>query len=399
MHLRRGIGASVIDMTRKMWVSAVVALLAAVALSGCALAQAAEPSDSMEDVDKYYRAIDVMAMLLLGFGFLMAFIRGYGRSALGATLLLVSVGLIAYVVIRSLGVFGVAPSDIDTLILAEFATASLLICAGAALGRLKMPQYVVLGVIFIPFYMVNEWIILGGGLGILSAGGFVDTGGSIVIHAFGAFFGLGVVLTMTTASEFKTQIAADQTSDKFSLLGTMVLWIFWPSFCAALVLPEKVPSTALNVLMALCGSTLATYVASTAIRGKMSVSDLANAALAGGVAIGATCDHASFPVAILIGVLAGTLSTIGFAVIQPRLQGRLKAVDTCGVTNLHGFPGLMGGVAAMVVVAGIALQTQALGIAVTLVVALLAGLLAGKILSALGRKEKPYEDSEDFTEA
>ena len=388
-----------IDMTRKMWVSAVVALLAAVALSGCALAQAAEPSDSMEDVDKYYRAIDVMAMLLLGFGFLMAFIRGYGRSALGATLLLVSVGLIAYVVIRSLGVFGVAPSDIDTLILAEFATASLLICAGAALGRLKMPQYVVLGVIFIPFYMVNEWIILGGGLGILSAGGFVDTGGSIVIHAFGAFFGLGVVLTMTTASEFKTQIAADQTSDKFSLLGTMVLWIFWPSFCAALVLPEKVPSTALNVLMALCGSTLATYVASTAIRGKMSVSDLANAALAGGVAIGATCDHASFPVAILIGVLAGTLSTIGFAVIQPRLQGRLKAVDTCGVTNLHGFPGLMGGVAAMVVVAGIALQTQALGIAVTLVVALLAGLLAGKILSALGRKEKPYEDSEDFTEA
>jgi ammonium transporter Rh len=121
--------------------------------------------------------------------------------------------------------------------------------------------------------------------------------------------------------------------------------------------------------------------------------------LAGGVAIGATCDHASFPVAILIGVLAGTLSTIGFAVIQPRLQGRLKAVDTCGVTNLHGFPGLMGGVAAMVFVAGIALQTQALGIAVTLVVALLAGLLAGKILSALGRKEKPYEDSEDFIEA
>jgi ammonium transporter Rh len=386
-------------MTRKMWASAIVALLAAVALSGCALAQAVEPSDSMEDVDKYYRAIDVMAMLLLGFGFLMAFIRGYGRSALGATLLLVSVGLVVYVVIRSLGVFGVAPSDIDTLILAEFATASLLICAGAALGRLKMPQYVVLGVIFIPFYMANEWIILGGGLGILPAGGFVDTGGSIVIHAFGAFFGLGVVLTMTTASEFKTPIAADQTSDKFSLLGTMVLWIFWPSFCAALVLPDKVPSTALNVLMALCGSTLATYVASTAIRGKMSVSDLANAALAGGVAIGATCDHASFPVAILIGVLAGTLSTIGFAVIQPRLQGRLKAVDTCGVTNLHGFPGLMGGVAAMVFVAGIALQTQALGIAVTLVVALLAGLLAGKILSALGRKEKPYEDSEDFIEA
>ena len=385
-------------MTRKVWMAAALTIIAFVSLSGCVFAQAAGPSDSMEDVDKYYRAIDVMAMLLLGFGFLMAFIRGYGRSALSATLLLVSVGLVVYVVIRSLGVFGIAPSDIDTLILAEFATASLLICAGAALGRLKMPQYVVLGIIFIPFYMINEWIILGGGFGILSAGGFVDTGGSIVIHAFGAFFGLGVVLTMTTASEFKTPFPADQTSDKFSLLGTMVLWIFWPSFCAALVAPENVPSTALNVLMALCGSTLATYMASTAIRGKMSVSDLANAALAGGVAIGATCDHASFPVAILIGVLAGTLSTIGFAVIQPRLQGKLKAIDTCGVTNLHGFPGIMGGVAAMVVVTGIALKTQAIGIAITLVVALCAGFLAGKILSLIGRKGTPYEDAEDFTE-
>jgi len=177
-------------MTRKMWMAVPATIFAVIALSGCVLAQAAGPSDSMVDVDKYYRAIDVMAMLLLGFGFLMAFIRGYGRSALGATLLLVSVGLVVYVVIRSLGVFGNVPSDIDILIMAEFATASLLICAGAALGRLKMPQYLVLGLIFIPFYMVNEWIILGGGLGILSAGGFVDTGGSIVIHAFGAFFGV-----------------------------------------------------------------------------------------------------------------------------------------------------------------------------------------------------------------
>ena len=43
------------------------------------------------NVLKYYRAIHVMAMLLVGFGFLMVFVRMYGRTALTATYLLVSV--------------------------------------------------------------------------------------------------------------------------------------------------------------------------------------------------------------------------------------------------------------------------------------------------------------------
>jgi len=40
---------------------------------------------TLTDVQKYYRAIHVMAMLLLGFGFLMVFVRKYGRSAITAT--------------------------------------------------------------------------------------------------------------------------------------------------------------------------------------------------------------------------------------------------------------------------------------------------------------------------
>ncbi len=59
-------------------------------------------------------------------------------------------------------------------------------------------------------------------------------------------------------------------------------------------------------------------------RNKVSVADIANAALAGGVSIGSTCDHASSVTAFVIGILAGALSTIGFAVIQERLQAMLK---------------------------------------------------------------------------
>jgi len=376
-------------------------------LSGTAMAQSEnETSDLSEDeienvesVQKYYRAIHVMVMLLAGFGFLMTFIRGYGRSALTATFLLVSVAIPLYILIKESGIFGEVDLEIDRLILAEFAAASLLICAGAVLGRLKMPQYMLLGLLFIPFYMLNEWILLDGGLGIVSKGDLADTGGSIVIHAFGALFGLGVILTMTTEKEFKKEIETDATSDRFSLLGSMLLWIFWPSFCAALVPMEDVPGVAINVILALCGSTLATYFATTMLRGSIGIADIANAALAGGVAIGATCDYATNSQAILIGIFAGVLSTVGFAVVQAKLQDRVKAIDTCGVTNLHGMPGIMGGLAALFIVSGINVGAQLSGIVVTIVIALVTGFASGFALSFLGRRIEAYEDSEEILEA
>ncbi len=354
--------------------------------------------ESVTDVQKYNRAIHVMAMLLVGFGFLMVFVKRYGRSAVTATYLLVSAALPLYLLKDRWGVLGEPSSVIDGLILAEFAAASLLICAGAVLGRLKMFQYIVLAVLFIPCYAFNEWMLLDGGLGLIARESFVDTGGSIAIHAFGALFGLGLLVTMTTKAEFDKPVETDATSDRFSLLGSMVLWLFWPSFCAALVAPELVPLTAVNVVLALCGATLVTYFCSVGLRGKICAADIANAALAGGVAIGSTCDHATSASAFLIGALAGGLSTFGFAVIQSKLQRIVKGIDTCGVMYLHGLPGLLGGLAALFIVGNIAKGSQLFGIGITIVVALVAGLIAGKILSVFGRRTEPYVDSEEFDE-
>ncbi|MGD0785665.1 MAG: ammonium transporter [Sedimentisphaerales bacterium] len=355
---------------------------------------------SMLDVQKYNRSIHIMAMLLVGFGFLMVFVKKYGRSAVTATYLLVSVAIPVYFMLSSLGIFGAAKTvDIEKLILAEFAAASLLICAGAVLGRLKMGQYIVLGVFFTLCYMLNEWIVLGGGFGLL-AGGFVDTGGSIVIHAFGAIFGLGIIIAMTTKKELDEPIESDAVSDRFSMIGSMVLWLFWPSFCAALVEPAQIPHTAVNVVLALCGATIATYFASIIFRGgKISIADMANATLAGGVAIGSTCDHAGHPTAFVIGILSGVLSVFGFAVIQGRLQKKLKCVDTCGVLNLHGWPGLMGGIAAIFVVDGINKFSQLKGIGISMLIAIVTGYITGKILSSFGRRTRCYIDSEEFADA
>ena len=112
---------------------------------------------SVLQVQQYGRAIHIMAMLLIGFGFLMVFVRKYGRSALTATFLLVSVSLPLYMAIKGLGMFE-AKGEIEQLILAEFGAASLLIAAGAILGRIKMYQYLVLGLLFIPFYVLNELV-------------------------------------------------------------------------------------------------------------------------------------------------------------------------------------------------------------------------------------------------
>jgi len=345
------------------------------------------------EVQQYNRAIHIMAMLLLGFGFLMVFVKKYGRSALTATFLLVSVSIPLYLAVKSMGIFA-EKQEIEQFILAEFGAASLLIAAGALLGRIKMYQYMVLGLLFIPFYVLNELIVVDDHFEFI--GKIADTGGSIVIHAFGALFGISAAISLSKKEHREVSILSDAVSDKFSLLGSMVLWIFWPSFCAALVPVEAIPASVVNVFIALSGSTIATYIASVSIRGKIDAADIANAALAGGVAIGATFDHATHFEAMIIGLIAGAISTVGFAILQDKQQRFHKIVDTCGVSNLHGIPGIFGGLAAIVVVDGLVVSSQLKGILVTVVLAIVAGLISGKIISLLGKMKTIYEDTAEF---
>ena len=371
-------------------------LLFGSAISGFAQEGGHSPISSILEVQQYNRAIHIMAMLLIGFGFLMVFVKKYGRSAITATFLLVSVSIPLYLTFQGLGIFE-EKHEIEKFILAEFGAASLLIAAGALLGRIKMYQYMILGLLFIPFYTFNELIVVDDLFGIV--GTVADTGGSIVIHAFGAIFGISAAISLTTKMHRETPILADATSDRYSLLGSMVLWVFWPSFCAALVPVEAIPATVVNVFIALCGSTIATYIASVSIRGKINAADIANAALAGGVAIGATCDYATHPEAMIIGVIAGAISTIGFAIFQEKQEKFHKIVDTCGVSNLHGIPGIFGGLAAIVVVEGIDIAAQLKGILITIIIAVVAGLLSGKIISLFGKAKEVYDDKLEFEDA
>lgn len=165
-----------------------------------------------------------------------------------------------------------------------------------------------------------------------------------------------------------------------------------------MVPPEQMPQTAINTVLALCGATVMTYLMSSLLRkGRPAIADMANATLAGGVAIGATCNLVSAGGAFGVGLLAGAVCVLGYVVIQPKLQSLLKGVDTCGVHNLHGMPGLVGGLVAVVVVPGIA-RAQLTGIVFTVALAFVAGLVGGYIIKATGSKVLVYDDQDEFGE-
>ncbi len=361
---------------------------------------AAEPTSSINEarlVAQYNYTIHILAMLLVGFGFLMVFVRRYGFGAITGTYLVVATGLPLYMLLRANGIFGheLNPHSVDAILYSEFAVATALIAMGAVLGRLRVFQYALLALLIVPCYLLNEWLVLDNASGLTE--GFQDSAGSIVIHAFGAYFGIAMSLVLTTAQQREEPIVSDATSDRFAMLGSMVLWLFWPSFATAIVPFEDMPQTVVNTLLALSGATLATYFLSTHFhKGKTSMVDMANAALAGGVAIGSTCNVVGPTGAFMIGLLAGALSVIGYVFIQPWLESKFKLIDTCGVHNLHGMPGLLGGVSAILIVPGIAV-VQLTGIGITLAIAITGGLIAGAIIKATGTTEQAYEDSHEFT--
>lgn len=357
-------------------------------------------SEGLRQVQQYNFSIGILAMLLVGFGFLMVFVKNYGYSATTGTYLVVAAGIPLYLLLRSTGIISaepVEPQTIKAFLLAEFAVAAALISMGAVLGRMKVYQYALVSLLIVPLYTLNEWLVLDGGLGITK--GFVDSAGSIVIHAFGAYFGIGLALAIAKKNQQNKTIESDAVSDRFSMLGSMILWIFWPSFCSAIVPEADFQKTVVNTVLALCGATMVSYLFSTLIRKKKTaIADIANASLAGGVAIGATCNLVNGITAYIIGILAGAVCVIGYTVIQPKLEKKLKFTDTCGIHNLHGMPGLLGGFVAILVVPEMA-KAQLTGIVFTVVLALAGGFVAGKIIGLTGSKEMMYEDCDEFTEA
>ena len=77
-----------------------------------------------------------------------------------------------------------------------------------------------------------------------------------------------------------------------------------------------------------------------------------NATLAGGVMIGASAGLlTNVGGALVIGVLAGFISSLGFEYLTNFCEDTCNLFDSCGVQSLHGIPGFLGGIASSIVIA------------------------------------------------
>merc|ERR1712130_307992 len=192
--------------------------------------------------------------------------------------------------------------------------------------------------------------------------GTTDMGGTIFIHLFGAYFGLAASWIMIPNNQLhlqknlsEGQDSATYVSDLFSLVGTVFLWLYWPSFNGATAPGTTGDSNhpggqqlwiTINTVLGLCGCCVSAFIFSHLIGGKskeIRPVDIQNATLAGGVSMGAASNLQLTPGgACAIGIVAGMISCYGFARIQPKLEKLINLHDTCGIHNLHGMPALFG---------------------------------------------------------
>uniref|UniRef100_A0A6S8NC72 Ammonium transporter AmtB-like domain-containing protein n=1 Tax=Dunaliella tertiolecta TaxID=3047 RepID=A0A6S8NC72_DUNTE len=387
--------------------------------------------NGQDQVTQYYMwFIHVEIMVFLGFGFLMTFLRRYTLGAimlnfLGSCLMFLVAILIVGAAHQTLGTDqDKIKVDLPLLIDCTFCAATGMVAYGAVIGKATPTQLMWIMVGLVPAFALNQYIVI-------EHFHILDMGGSNVIHQFGAYYGLAVsfVLSRQRSAHGLQHPKKSSTylNDAFSLVGTLFLWIFWPSFNGALASTSSAATTVpsaeghaaseqflcvINTVISLSGACVATFMTSVLVGGRMKAEHIQNATLAGGVAMGAACSIPITPAgAMVVGMAAGALSTLGFEYLTPFLDTRLGVRDSCGVHNLHGLPGILGsfvaGLASLGMTTkdyftrddcadntprecgGLQLGYQLAGVCVALCISIAWGLIVGIIVTKVNPLKEP----------
>ena len=217
---------------------------------------------------------DLHAITLIGFGFLMTFLKRYGYGSVGFNLLLVAFVVQWALIVRGLIDWSKWSSDganfqigLDQLVDADFVAVAVLVSFGAVLGKTTLTQLVVMAIIEVVLQVVNDRI----NILIFSA---YDVGRSVYVHLFGALFGLAVSKFLHCRGVNSSKQASVYHSDLFAFIGTLFLWVYYPSFNGLLAkasVAEGQSRAIINTYAAISASCVVTFGISSLAGGKAKI--------------------------------------------------------------------------------------------------------------------------------
>lgn len=183
----------------------------------------------------YYQLFqNVHVMIFIGFGFLMVFLKSYSWTAVGYNYLIACYVILLAILFTGFwhqtfeGEYQMIKLTMSTLINADYAAAVHLITFGVLLGRVSLPQLILIATIETFFWSFNEALMF-------KSFKLTDIGGSIVIHMFGAYFGLAASFFLQSKKSLDhKKNASSYNSNLIAFLGTLFLFMYWPSFNSAL---------------------------------------------------------------------------------------------------------------------------------------------------------------------
>lgn len=227
---------------------------------------------------------------------------------------------------------------------AAFCGAAATIVAGGMAERMRFQAYLIYSFIISAFIypIIGHWIWGGGWLSRL---GFTDFAGSTVVHAVGGFAALiGTILIGPRLGKYNRDGSANVIaghSIPLASLGVFILWFGWfgfnPGSALAVDNGSLIAKIAMNTNLAAAAGGITAMFAVWRIFGKPDLSMAMNGALAGLVAITASCAFVSSIDSIIIGSIGGLLVIL--AVI---LLDKLQIDDPVGAFPVHGINGIWG---------------------------------------------------------
>ncbi|AIZ56464.1 Ammonium transporter [Candidatus Methanoplasma termitum] len=360
---------------------------------------------------KFVKNIMIWFMLML-VAFLMLFIKKYEWGVALAVLLSAAGSFVVYLAIKQF-LFGVSIEEAwnqDLMLMGVICAITVVIAIGCFLGKLKMWQYFVAGILFAPVFLIVEWFLFGIGLeheGLLHmVFGFnaSDAGGSMLVHMCAAYFGLGVAIALREKRAFNEPMYTTTHSVSFVWLASMLLWVLWPSFVTALLPADQVFWGMMVCYLAGIGSIISAWIVCTAIQKKVNPLIYTYAMLAGPVAIGAPLLMIGPWAALVIGLIAGVISALSFIYLHPRLTKAIGALDVMGVHNLHGVAGWFGAIVAVIAIPlygidGADSLTNLVGAIGVFAISIALGIVIGFVLKLTRGKfpdEHMFSDDADF---